>query len=106
MAEQTRVEPMKQLQELLQDDHLQEQVLAAKNQQEATRLLHRAAEGKGMKLSEHWLNDVFVDVKLTRWPGTFTEQELMLLASTRMMSDTPPKLCHTDSCGGHPGSCC
>jgi hypothetical protein len=65
-----------------------------------------AGERRGYSFSEAWISGLFVDVKLTRWPPTLTEQELMLIASSVRTQDTPPKLCHTESCGGGHAGCC
>jgi hypothetical protein len=105
MAEQ--METMKQLQELLQDEGLRLRIQAASDEREVGQLLNDAGGSKGFRFDDGWLRDLFVDVKLTRWPPTLTEQELLLLASTHMMpADTAPKLCHTDSCGGNHTGCC
>jgi hypothetical protein len=99
-------ETMKQLQELLQDEELRRRVQAASDEPEVGRILNEAGGSKGYSFDSDWLQELFVDVKLTRWPPTLTEQELLLLASRRVAADTAPKLCHTDSCGGHPRDCC
>lgn len=97
---------MKQLQELLQDPQLRQRVQAASDEKAVLQLLVSAGAAKGYTLTAQWLTQAFDDVRLARKPTALTEKELSHLASTYMMSDTPPKLCHTDSCGGHPGSCC
>jgi hypothetical protein len=104
MAEQ--VETMVQLREVLQDEDLRRQLQAARDEQEVSRLLNGAGERQGYTFGETWIRDLLVDVKSTRWPPTFTEQELLILASRSMVADTAPKLCHTDSCGGGHGGCC
>ena len=104
MAEQ--LETMMQLQELLQDEGLRRQLVAARDEQEVSRLLNGAGERQGYRFDDDWLAELLVDAKSTRWPPTFTEQELLLMASRRMAANTAPKLCHTDSCGGHEKDCC
>jgi len=103
MAE--RLETMKQLRELLQDDRLRRRIQFASDEEEVGKILNDAGGSKGWSFDPDWLNDVFVDVKVTRWPPTFTEQELLLLSS-QGPADTAPKLCHTDSCGGGHSGCC
>jgi hypothetical protein len=103
MAE--KAEEMQQFQELLQDEGLRSQVTAANDVQEVSRILNGAGEPKGYRFEDEWLTQLFDDVQLTR-PKTFTEQELMLLASTHLEMWSQPKLCHTESCGGHAGACC
>jgi len=97
---------MKQLQELLQDEDLRRQIEGARDEGEVSGLLNRAGDRQGVSFGHDWVTDLLDDVRLTRGPRTFTEQELMLLASTYMSSDTAPKLCHTDSCGGTHSGCC
>jgi hypothetical protein len=104
MAE--RNEPMKQFQELLQDDGLRQRIQGARDEQELAKVINSAGDRHGFKFEDRWVTDLLDDVKLTRWPPTFTEQELMLLASTYMNADTAPKLCHSDSCGGGHAGCC
>ncbi|MFN8224868.1 MAG: hypothetical protein U0R50_16660 [Gaiellales bacterium] len=99
-------EPMVQLRTVLQDEGVRQRVLGAKDEAEMLRHLNAAGKTIGTKFTKDWLRDVVVDVKLTRWPPVLTEQELLLLASQSLVGDTAPKLCHTDSCGGHPTSCC
>ena len=97
---------MKQIQELLQSADLRQRVQAATNEGEAAKLVSDAGVSKGYPLNEAWVRQAFDDVKLARKPASLTDGELQELASTHLMSDTPPKLCHTDSCGGnHPGCC-
>jgi hypothetical protein len=98
--------PMKQLQELLQDEKLRQQIQAGSDEKAVLQLLVSAGAAKGYQLNAQWLKQAFDDVRLARRPTALTDKELSHLASTYMMSDTPPKLCHTDSCGGHPDSCC
>ncbi len=105
MSEKKNVE-MKQLQELLQSGELREKIRSASDESMAAKLVSEAAAKKGYKLSETWIHQAFDDVKIAREPAHLTEAELHKLASTMMSSDTPPMLCHTDSCGGrHPGCC-
>ncbi len=97
---------MKQLQELLQNAELRHKVQSASDEHTAAKLLSDAAASKGYALSKGWIKQVFDDVKLARLPASLSDRELQDLASTFRMADTPPKLCHTDSCGGnHPGCC-
>ena len=98
--------PMKQLQELLQDEKLRQQVQAASDENAVLQLLVSAAAAKGFELNARWLKQAFDDVRLARKPTALTDKELSHLASTFMMASTPPKLCHTESCGGHPDNCC
>ena len=104
MAEKNR--PMKQLQELLQDEKLRQQIQAGSDEKAVLQLLVAAGAAKGYELTAQWLKEAFDDVRLARNPTALTDKELSHLASTFRMADTPPKLCHTESCGGHPGSCC
>lgn len=98
--------PMKELQELLQDEKLCARIEGASGVEEITKLLNAAGAAGGVKFTPDWVGELLVDVKSTRGPAAPTLEELKTLASTRMMSDTPPMLCHTDSCGGrHPGCC-
>lgn len=97
---------MKHLQELLQDEQLRHRIVEAPNQRHAARLLNEAGEEKGYEFGEEWLNEVFVDLRLARAPGRPSEGELMELARTYMVEETPPKLCHTESCGGGHDACC
>jgi hypothetical protein len=101
-----RVEAMIQLREVLQDEAVRDRVLGAKDEAELLTTLNAAAEPNGIRFEPDWLHDVVVDAKFTRFPRLLTEQELLLLASRGSVADTAPKLCHTDSCGGHPTSCC
>ena len=98
--------PMKQLQDVLEDEDLRARIVGASTEGEVAHLLKEAGIAKGYWFSDVWLSEVFVDVKVARAPAAFSEDELMQLASTRIWSDTPPRLCHTDSCGGHPAQCC
>jgi hypothetical protein len=100
------LKPMKQLQELLQDEQLRQRLSRAEDEREAVRLLSEAGAEKGHEFGKDWLTDVIVDIKVARPPAALGEHELMELARTYMEPDTPPKLCHTYSCGGHPQTCC
>jgi hypothetical protein len=106
MAEPRAVETMKQLRELLQDEDLRHRILVASDEQEVGQLLNDAGGSRGWSFDPDWLGELFVDVKITRWPPTFTEQELLLLSSQGVRADTAPKLCHSDSCGGGHSGCC
>jgi hypothetical protein len=97
---------MKELQGLLTDHQLVEHIAKAKDVDEITALLNEAGSRTSVSFDAGWVADVVTDVKVARSPVAPTVEELHHLASTRMMSDTPPKLCHTDSCGGHPTLCC
>ena len=99
------VETMKQLRELLQDEGLRRRIQVASDELEVGKFLNDAGGSRGWSFDPDWLGDLFVDVKMTRWPPTFTEQELLLLSS-RGPADTAPKLCHSDSCGGGHAGCC
>lgn len=104
MAEKD-VSPMKQLQELLQDEGLRREIAQAPDEGQVTQMLNDFGRERGFHFDKSWLRDVLVDVKVARQP-TITEEELMALSSTYMMSDTPPMLCHTESCGGRHAGCC
>jgi hypothetical protein len=107
MATKAKIKKMLDLRKLLQDEGLRTKLLDARDEKEVGRLLNAAGKGKGYTFPADWLGDLFVDVKSTRWPPVFTEQELLLLASSRMECDTTtPKTCHTDSCGGGHAGCC
>src|SRR5262245_42820172 len=97
---------MLQLRKLLQDDGLRATLLDAGSEREVGEILNKAGDGEGFSFPADWVRDLFVDVKSTRWPPIFTEQELMLLGSGPLVGDTAPKLCHTDSCGGGHSGCC
>ena len=106
MAERVEhVETMKQIRELLQDEKLRRRIQDASGEREVGRILNEAGDSRGWSFDPDWLGDLFIDVKITRWPPTFTEQELLLLSS-QGPADTAPKLCHSSSCGGHATSCC
>lgn len=98
--------PMKELQELLQDEKLCARIEAASDAEEITKLLNSAGAEGGVRFKPDWVADLLLDVKSTRGPAAPTMEELKTLASTRMMSETPPMLCHTDSCGGNHAGCC
>ena len=106
MAPKAKVKKMLDLRRLLQDDGLRAKILEARNQKEVAKILNTAGKSDGISFTSDWLNAVFVDVKSTRGPDTFTEQELMLLGNGPLEGDTAPKLCHTDSCGGGHAGCC
>ena len=98
--------PMKELQTLLQDEKLCARIEGASGAEEITSLLNSAGAEQGLRFKQDWVQDLLTDVKTTRGPAAPTLEELKTIASTRMMSDTPPMLCHTDSCGGNHGGCC
>ena len=98
--------PMKVLQELLQDNSVRQKVQSASDDQQVINVLVSAGATKGHKLDKEFLKQAFDDVKLARHPDRLSEEELSKLASTYMMPSTPPKLCHTESCGGHGDRCC
>jgi hypothetical protein len=97
---------MKELQELLQDEQLCARIEGAKDADEITSLLNSAGSEQGFRFKPDWVANLLTDVKIARGPVAPTLEELRTLASTRMMSDTPPMLCHTDSCGGNHAGCC
>lgn len=98
--------PMKELQELLRDEELCARIERSSDADQVTELLNAAGAEHGYRFERPWVADLLIDVKAARGPAVPTRDELKTLASTYMMSDTPPKLCHTDSCGGnHPGCC-
>ena len=105
MADKTKTQT--QLRELLQSAALRTKLQNAKDVKDISRLLNTAGQRRGYKFSEQWVNDLVVDVKSLRWPTVFTEEELLLLASSGMECDTTsPKTYHTDSCGGGHAGCC
>jgi hypothetical protein len=102
-----KTKPMRQLRELLQDEKLRARLQEAKSLKDVSKILNTAGSRQGVKFPDQWLSDLAVDVKMTRGPDAFTEQELLLLSSSSMVGDTtPPMLCHTDSCGGTHTGCC
>lgn len=106
MAPNAKTKKMLDLRRLLQDDRLRTKLLDAGSEKEVGQILNTAGKPKGVNFPADWLHDVFVDVKATRWPDIFTEQELMLLGNGPLAGDTAPMLCHTDSCGGGHAGCC
>jgi hypothetical protein len=97
MADTTKTQT--ELRELLQNEGLRTKLLNAKDVKDVSRLLNTAGQRRGYKFSEQWVNDLLVDIKSLRWPQVFTEEELLLLASSSMECDTTsPKTCHTDTC--------
>lgn len=107
MAAKAKIKKMVDLRTLLQDEGLRAKLLEAPDEKAVGRLLNTAGKRHGYSFPADWLGDLFVDVKSTRWPSVFTEQELLLLASSSMECDTTSaKTCHTDSCGGGHAGCC
>lgn len=104
MAEMQRA--MKQLQELLQDADLRRQIQGAPDEVAVSSLLNIAGEPKGYRFDARWVRETFDDVRIARKPPALTEEELLHLASTYPGLWSAPKLCHTESCGGHPDACC
>jgi hypothetical protein len=98
---------MKELQELLQDEKLCVRIEEAGDAGAITELLNSAGAERGFSFKQDWVADLLIDVKAARGPAAPTMEELRTLASTYMMpADTPPKLCHTESCGGNHAGCC
>ena len=108
MAEPVKdsIRPMKELQELLQDERLRAEVANAEDEGAILQIVNEAGKDKGYQFTDDWMNGLLDDVKLNRTLGHIGEDELMELASTFNVADTAPKLCHTDSCGGTHGGCC
>jgi hypothetical protein len=106
MATKAKARKMLDLRKLLQDEGLRAKLLDARDQKDVGRLLNAAGKSQGYSFPADWLGDLFVDVKSTRWPNVFTEQELQLLGTGPLVGDTAAKLCHTDSCGGGHAGCC
>jgi hypothetical protein len=107
MAEPSEaLKPMKQVQELLQDEGLRRQIVEARDDSEVTKLLVSAGEPRGYQFAEDWLHELFEDVRLNRTTTPFRDDELLELASTFNVANTPPMLCHSDSCGGGHKGCC
>ena len=97
---------MKRLQELLEDERLCARIENASDVADITKLVNVAGEEKGFDFREEWIADVIVDIKVSRGPLAPTLDELRQLAMPTRPMESAPKLCHTDSCGGHPDSCC
>jgi hypothetical protein len=102
-----KTKPMRQLRELLKDGKLRARLQEARSMKDVLKLLNTAGAQQGYKFADPWLSQLAVDVKATRGPDVFTEQEWLLLSSSSDVGDTtPPMLCHTDSCGGTHTGCC
>lgn len=97
---------MNDLQSLLQNEELRREIEGARDTDQVTELINKAGEREGFKFEPQWLDEVYVDIKTARKPATFTQEELLELASTVNTMASAPKLCHTDSCGGGHAGCC
>src|SRR5262245_61471319 len=98
---------MLQVKELLRSAAVRKSVRSARTESAAIKALKAATARNGIRVSDRWIRDLFEDIKLAREPFRLTERDLLNVAGAASdPANTPPMLCHSDSCGGGHKGCC